>query len=331
MKRYFVYELKKNFWTFVVLTAILTIVYVVTVSTAQFFYVDVQGNIYNSTSGIGTIYLLLGIISAVVPVLMYSFKMNKRSVDTFYALSIKREKMYLVKTLVGLFLVLTPYTIAYWLGFLTVVFRENYFRLVYYIPGYFVGVLFGICMYGIYSFAFTRANRIVDGIVFMIAYAFIGVLVAGVLDEISPNLCMYRLTLNFSSFGGLTVFGNDINALICGQRDKFDCSAITYLYPILFAAVSCFLMFFLLKYEKGEEAEQTSDSWLGYRILLPVYMALLLAIADSSSLLLYACMVAVGGIVMTIVYRRKLFFGWQYWAMLGGALLLGVLLNLAIS
>lgn len=37
MIRYLKYELKKNFWTLVVLTAIAVIVYVVTVSTSKLF------------------------------------------------------------------------------------------------------------------------------------------------------------------------------------------------------------------------------------------------------------------------------------------------------
>ena len=129
MIRYLKYELKKNFWTLVVLTAIAVIVYVVTVSTSKLFSTGTYG-IFNQDPQISLIYTILGIFCAVVPVLMYSFKMNKRSVDAFYSLPIKKEKMYLVKTLMGLLLVLIPYTIAYWLGFLTIALRENYFHLI---------------------------------------------------------------------------------------------------------------------------------------------------------------------------------------------------------
>ena len=111
MIRYLKYELKKNFWTLVVLTAIAVIVYVVTVSTSKLFSTGTYG-IFNQDPQISLIYTILGIFCAVVPVLMYSFKMNKRSVDAFYSLPIKKEKMYLVKTLMGLLLVLIPYTIA---------------------------------------------------------------------------------------------------------------------------------------------------------------------------------------------------------------------------
>lgn len=180
------------------------IVYVVTVSTSKLFSTGTYG-IFNQDPQISLIYTILGIFCAVVPVLMYSFKMNKRSVDAFYSLPKKKEKMYLVKTLMGLLLVLIPYTIAYWLGFLTIALRENYFHLIYYIPGYFGGLLFGVCLYGLYAFAFTRANRVVDGVVFMLAYTFIGFLIVAGGGEIYYSLSGHRSDLalsHFFSFGG---------------------------------------------------------------------------------------------------------------------------------
>lgn len=333
MKRYLAYEMKKNVWTFVVLTAIETIIYVVALSITEFFYTNTQGEIMNFSSGIGMIYLLLGIACAVVPVLMYAFKMSKRSVDAFYSLPIRRTKMYLVKTLVGLFLVLAPYTIAYWLGFFTVALRENYFYLVHYVSGYFGGLLFGACIYGICAFAFTRANRIVDGIIFMIAYTFIGVLVVGVLGEICPDLHTANILSDFVSFGCLAALRNNIDCLLKYNelRSYNKWSVSMFLYPIIFAAVSYFLMFFLLRYEKGEDAEQVSDSWFGYKTMIPAYMFLLFGVlSDRSLLLLYTCLIAVGGILTTIVYRRKLLFGWKYWATMGVSLALGLLMNLLI-
>ena len=96
MIRYLKYELKKNFWTLVVLTAIAVIIYVVTVSTSKLFSTGGTYGIFNQDPQLGLIYTILGIFCAVVPVLMYSFKMNKRSVDAFYSLPIKKEKMYLL-------------------------------------------------------------------------------------------------------------------------------------------------------------------------------------------------------------------------------------------
>ena len=91
--RYFRYELKKNLKTLGLLTAICTIIYVVVTSTADLFTVvthidtsyippDFSG-IHNNSPQISIIYLLLGAMCFVVPALMYSFKMNRRSADAF--------------------------------------------------------------------------------------------------------------------------------------------------------------------------------------------------------------------------------------------------------
>ena len=341
MKRYFSYELKKNLGAFVVITAIMSVLYVITTSTATLFdgrpWADVLSNRwrYNRSTQIGVIYTMLGIISFVVPVLMYSFKMNKRSIDAFYSLPVKREKIYLVKTLVGLFLVLVPYTIAYWLGFLTIALRENYFYLIHYFSGYFGGLLYGICIYGICSFAFTRANRIIDGVIFILAYTFVGCMVVGTIGEIF-DIWVSDFIWNFTPFGGLIDFGNNINSLIrCDRLERYyEWNTSMFLYPVLFASISYFLMFFLLKYEKGENAEQNSDSWFGYRTLIPVYMALFLGfvhvtLRSWNEVLLFVCLSVVSGVVLTIVYKRKVFFGWRCCCMIGAGLAVGLILMVA--
>ena len=191
MMKFFVYELKKNVWTLVVLTALATILYVVVQSASNVIWKSPSGQISVETPQIGVVYGELGVLCTLVPVLMYSFKMNKRSVDEFYSLPIKREKIYLAKPLAGLILVMVPYAVAYWSGFLSVALRENYYHLGYYAAGYFGGVLFGLCLYGINSFAFARANRITDGIIFIVAY----MLIAGSLQAFCPKFSPKRRLL----------------------------------------------------------------------------------------------------------------------------------------
>lgn len=92
MMKFFVYELKKNVWTLVVLTALATILYVVVQSASNVIWKSPSGQISVETPQIGVVYGELGVLCILVPVLMYSFKMNKRSVDEFYSLPIKRKK-----------------------------------------------------------------------------------------------------------------------------------------------------------------------------------------------------------------------------------------------
>lgn len=323
MKRYFRYEFVKNLKMLGLLTAICSVVYVVTMASSRL--IAPGGANRPWTSQIGVVYTLLGILSFVVPALMYSFKMNKRSADVFYSLPLKREKIYLVKTLVGLILVLLPYTVAYFLGFITVALRENYYRLLWYLPGYFGGLFFGICMYGVSAFAFTRANRVIDGVIFMGFYALVGMVVGyAAWQMINQNAAEVKEALeSFSPVVCLSKWGGNIDSLLRGNEVGWNLPM--FLFPFLFAAAGYAAFFFLIRYEKAENSEQNSDSWFGYRTMIPVYTALLIVISGGGWIFL--ALFAVSAIVLTVVYTRKVLFSWKYWLMIAAGIAAGLVLN----
>ncbi len=337
MMRYFRYELKKNLLTLGLLTAICAIVYVVATSTSELFYFREQsayypGGIVVRDSQISVIYVMLGILCFVVPVLMYSFKMSRRGADAFYSLPVKREKLYLVKTLVGLILVFVPYTVAYVLGVSVICFRENYFDLIWYLPGYFGGIFFGIGIYALSAFAFARANRIVDGVIFMVFWHLLGLLLLAAINE-----AVYRHsgrpggltgeTLKAIPAGCFGLFGSKMDSLIRGSGNVTFGAAI-FLVPLAYAVAGFALLFLLARRDRGEDAEQNSDSWFGYRLMIPLYTALSIALLGDTFLYIYVAMIAVGAIVLTVVYTRKVLFSWKYWLMIGAGILVGVALNL---
>ena len=341
--RYFRYELKKNLKTLGLLTAICTIIYVVVTSTSNLYYIygtiavyvpgqSNSGGIRNNSPQISIIYLLLGAMCFVVPALMYSFKMNRRSADAFYSLPIKREKLYLVKTLVGLILVFVPYTVAYAAGFLCVALRENFYNLIWYLPGYFGGILFGLSLYGVAAFSFSRANRVADGVIFMIFYALIGLLIASLVEEIEIERGIpydERMeTMYFSPMGCFILFSEKIDALL-REGGNQDLDFLMFLFVFLHAIAGFALLFLLPRFDKGEDAEQYSDSWFGYRVMIPLYTALLIGLMGGTEAP-YIVLFTVAAIVMTIIYRRKALFSWQYWVMIAVGALGGIVLNLII-
>ena len=341
--RYFRYELKKNLKTLGLLTAICTIIYVVVTSTSNLYYSygtiavyvpghSNSGGIRNNSPQISIIYLLLGAMCFVVPALMYSFKMNRRSADAFYSLPIKREKLYLVKTLVGLILVFVPYTVAYAAGFLCVALRENFYNLIWYLPGYFGGILFGLSLYGVAAFSFARANRVADGVIFMIFYALIGLLIASLVEAIEIERGIpydERMeTVYFFLFVCFVVFSEKIDALL-REGGNQDLDFLMFLFVFLHAVAGFALLFLLPRFDKGEDAEQYSDSWFGYRVMIPLYTALLIGLMGGTEAL-YIVLFTVAAIVMTIIYRRKALFSWQYWVMIAVGALGGIVLNLII-
>lgn len=329
--KFFCFEIKKHLWAFVVLVAVCTLPYIVELSTMDFSYVYRHyqtGEMFTvlHSSQIGLALFALGALCFLSPVLVYSFKMSKRGVDGYYSLPLKKEKLYLVKTMVGLLLVLIPFTVMYWSGFLTLLCRaENPYDMFWYLPAYFGSALLGICLFGLNAFLFTRGNSVADGIVFMLAYIpFFVMLYAYCIEAF--NLSNYPSETGFFSFGSLVQFGTAMNDLIL-RYENVSLSPLTFVVMPILGVAGYALLFILLPYEKGENAEQVSDSWFGYKILIPVYTAILIALNDASYIIFF-CLIAMSAIIATVVYQRKFKFHLKWWGMIGGALMLGLFLGL---
>lgn len=330
--KYFVYELKKNRALLVLLTVLASALYVVVCSTYELFYIALSGRIVAAATPIGTVYTFSACACAIVPIIVYSFKMKKRSVDVFYSLPLKREKIWLAKTLVGLVLVIVPYTVAYWLGFTVIAARENYYDMIYFLSGFFGGALYIVCMFGIFSFTFTRANNVADGVVFIILYTFAGMFftnfINAIIDAFGSSNDLYIDTLSYCAFGGLIDFGNMTDSLLRGVSDAPNVAM--FLFPVLYAAVCYTLMFVLVRCEKAENAEQRSETWFGYRTMLPAYLVMLLAVTRITSVAWLAVLVIIVAVVMSAVYKRSVRMGARWAIVLGVCSAAGVLLGIVL-
>ncbi len=336
MWRYFVYEFKKNLWAFLIITALCLIPYVAQLSTMDLRYRVVDWTedgepfwrtYYICDPNLSYIFGALILLCFIVPMLTYSFKMNKRGVDGYYSLPLRKEKLYLVKTLVGLFLVLAPFTIAYWGGFLTLLCRKgNPYDMVWYVPAYFGFLVLAVFTYGINAFVFVRANRVWDGLVFMLAYAVMGLVLVSFVEDVFNVTIRYHHEQNFSTWGGMLSFCENMTDYILGK--KADWSPWIFVYPMVVGGAAWILFFSLLRFEKGESAEQTSDSWFGYRILIPFYTAMLVGM--NSINVVNIGLAAVASIVATVVYRHKFRFHWKYWIMIGIGVFVGILFSVLL-
>ena len=331
MKKYFLYELKKHLWTLVILTAVCTLPYIVHMATTMMFYehsspVEYGGEItrYIYGPGIANVFSGMLILLFVVPIIMYSFKMSKRGVDGYYSLPLKKEKMYFALTLVGLILVIVPYTVAFWSGFFTLLFRaENPYNMWYFFPIYFGGVVFAVFLYGINAFVFTRANRISDGVVLMVAYAFVFYLLVNVIDYEVFHIST-RIGINFLFSGGMFEFVSLMEAFVTRATQVYLQYIGWYFGVAVLSGSLCYgLLFGLLRCEKGENAEQNCESWFGYKTLIPAYVFLcawLGAFEEATGLIF----VLVAAVIATIVYKRTFRLKWMDFLPLAVGLVLGV-------
>ncbi len=334
--RFLGFELKKSLWPLVVLTAVCTLPYIVELSTMQMFYVysdwETGEKITSiNSSQIGLAFLALGALCYLSPALVYSFKMSKRGVDGYYALPLKKQKLYLVKTLVGLTLVLVPFTVMFWSGFLTLLCRAgNPYDMVWYVPAYFGGAALGVCLFGFNAFAYTRANTVADGVAFMVAYIPFFMMIYAYVSQALGDRSYYAYELDFLAFGGLTELGNKMSDLIA-RYQLVKLSPLTFVVMPVLGVAGYTLLFALLPYEKAENAEQVSESWFGYKLLIPVYTALMLAMNANAGGLIAVCGVAVAAIVATVAFRRKFRFEPKWWGLIGCALAIGLFLSVTLA
>ena len=333
MIKYLKYEFKKNVWALLIITAICAVPYVLEAATMEMWWESYDGRIVINRPNTSMLFVMLVILTFIVPVLSYSFKMNKRGVDGFYGLPIKREKLYFVKMLVGAALIVIPFTVAYWLGFFALLVRErNPYQMVYYVPMYFGYVGLGLLMFGFHSFLFTRANKIGDGVVFMLAYAPIMTLIMWYVEEAFSLDIPLQVEEGFTSWGALSAFDTNMVELIrSGTAYAKAWSAWTYVYYIVTGILGYVLLFLSIRFERAENAEQVSESWFGYKVIIPVYTAFMLAgnLGNSTSPL-FVCLILVCAIIATIVYQRKFKFPARCWGMIAVGLIAGLVLNVFI-
>ncbi len=329
MKKYFLYELRKNLVPIIVLTGLGTLIYITYILNMSFgiYFEAIENYNYYSyrSSPTGVTAVFLCILCTFVPVMTFSHKMNKRAADSFYSMPLRREKLYLIKSLTGLLIVLIPYTISYWLGFAVFAVRvwEHSFNLVAFVPLYFLSLPLAFMLFGINSFAFSRANSIVDGVIFIAFFTLCAVIIHFLLAKfIIISLDSFELT----SYSGIAMLFDHYSYIITNNR-ALDFSEI--LAPFIYccaAGAACWAgLFICVKTDKAENAEQISNSWFGYKVFLPFYIAALLILGGTDTYII-PVMAFAAGFIGYLIYRRSFIFGRNTWLTLIITFVAGLLL-----
>lgn len=325
MKTAFLHELKRILLPLCVFTVIATALFLAFVlATPRVVvrsYMDETGQILTGElPGDTLVYVpscILGILCYLVPAMQYSYRMNRRSVDLWYSLPIHREKLLLVRTLGGFLLVFVPYIVSYALGVSIIGSSYNLFEMSYYAGLFFASLLAGLLLYGLNAFLFTRANKLGDGIAFMLLGTFLLTAPQSLIMRFINATSEWRVTvnavlapLNFMGFGALAQLSLSFHSMIIGGVGNRH-AWIAYTLSAFLGCASWFGLFYTARSHRAESAEQISDSWFGYRVQIPVYLFFFTASIDASSvwdpgsLFLVALIYLVLGAAAYFVYRRS--------------------------
>ena len=171
MKNALRHELKQGLLPLVIFSAVSAVVCIIYSATQSLEYTrfDAEG-IFAADSCVMVSTAVLAVLCTVTPVMQFSYRMKKRSVDLWYSLPVSRTRLAAVKTVGGLVLTLVPYTVGFWLTVIVVAARGAHFAYEWYLPLYFLSLVFGAGLFGVNAFLFTRGNTIGDGIVFLVLW-----------------------------------------------------------------------------------------------------------------------------------------------------------------
>lgn len=348
MKKYFLYELKKNAFAIGCLTLISVAVYATTVLTSPYL---LRGA---TETYVWLISIIGGVLVAFVPAWMLNYKMKKRSVDLYYSLPLSHVKILTVRFLIGLIAVYVPYTAAYWLGAFAAMARTfSEMEAVFYIPQYFATLIPVYLIYAISSFVFTRANNILDGLTFILFWTFAAALVALVLEQLTA----VTVVTGYDEYSGTVLhrtnyfvkpalyFPFSLLDFITGHFEMHIAGYMNiHAYPyetvdlvngvigftitVLMAAGATAGLFFSERRAKAENAGQISESWFGYKTMIPLYTVCLEAVCSSYILVV---IIAVCAFFLTVAYKRTFKIGKVQAIVLPASVIAGIILGVIIQ
>ena len=285
--------------------------------------IDVEEMQYAET-GIYVLAVVLGIVCTLIPILENMCFKNRRNLDTLFFFPLKREKMALVHYLSGLIQVVTIYTVTFVVSVVYLAANTDCFELYHLVAYYFLSLLLGFVMYSFFIFIFEQGNTVADGVVFAILWAlalwvvweavymvWLSRLMAT--DDMQNAVYSYRIYsdwgIAYAPINNLTVIFQDLIEVNRHgwYQSEYPAKYLSQWY--LFAAwgavgVSSALGYFYTFKKKGAHmAGEISDSWFGYRLLIPIYgysLHILTGMEGLLTILIFAAM-----IIGYIIYRRS--------------------------
>ncbi|MBQ3000755.1 MAG: hypothetical protein IJD63_03295 [Oscillospiraceae bacterium] len=262
---------------------------------------------YSATLGVPVLFLC--VLAYVLPVMEFSFFKKRNNLDCVYSLPISRKTMGAVHYFMGLIILLCAFTASYILNFILLLTRgPGWFHFTPMLAHYFLCLLLGAAMYALMVFVFNAANTQGDGIWFMVLYTFvfflIGLLITGILDTdvgfAFPAVPWGAISIVTTLYEGLVELG-------AGKGYSFYEGLPVILTVILWSLIgiaSAVGFFCTFGKRRMEKTEEISDSFLGYRTLIPIFAIggmLLFQMLDSIIIRVIIQMLAILGYT---IYRR---------------------------
>lgn len=279
---------------------------------------------------------ILGVLAAVLPLLRLSAFKSRRNIDTLYSFPLSRRKMVAVQLGMGIGEMFCAFTLSYLYFIFLYKLKAGAFHLFWLLPNYFAALVGGLILYFFVAFFFWQGNTVADGIVFAIGFA--GAPALFVLDlsilfnsSLMSEAVWYLPFWHLNNTTGLfyykamqdspevmEVMGEQLsNNAYSWELDSLANKFYMYIVWFFVACILAAMLFYFAGRSKAEKAGDISDSFLGYRTLVPFYgYSILLNSTERAwefSPIIYLLM-----IVGYILYRRGFKLRMSDWICLGG-------------
>ena len=264
---------------------------------------------YNSTLYLPVV--LMCVLVYALPVMEFSFFKKRINLDCAYALPISRKTMGAVHYLSGLVMLFSTFTASYLVNFILLLTRgPGWFDFLPMIPHFFICLLLGFSMYSFMVFVFNRANTRGDGIWFMILYSFVFAVIASAIMVIIDNNSLFNEGYAAVLWGVIDQFTQSIQYVVelsdSGRRLFWETPELIgwLIFWIFVGALSAVGFFLSFGRERTERTEEISDSFFGFRTLIPIYAVCGILLFEAWNYILYFVIIEVLAFIGYTVYRR---------------------------
>lgn len=267
------------------------------------------------------------VLVTIVPLFEFSFKMRKVSVDEFYKFPIRREKLYLVKFIIGLMEIFIPMTVFFLFTLLDITMSEHLFYISVYIIFYLLSIPVLFAIYSVITFIYAKCNTIHDGLINVtmiqclfacityVIFEFMGVREICYLNStsyISPIGCS-NYSQYFFLYSPMTILANygesfmEGNANINNPLSNSEIFTIVSLVFFFILGIVAFVLLIVnLKNDKSENSMDISNSWFSYKVMIPTFISTLAIMSCSSGdSLILLLIIAIFGYIGYAIYRRS--------------------------
>ncbi|MGN1405236.1 MAG: hypothetical protein ACI4WM_03125 [Erysipelotrichaceae bacterium] len=297
-RNYFKYLLRSNKFVIAFVFIVNALIYVIERINQNFYF----SSLFSNTGNI----VFFFILCFVLPVLMFHHVQNKRSVDSYFALPVKRRNMAITSIVFAILLIVFP-----WLFISLANIVINFENIWSYLILFGIVTLSSIVLIMFNSAVYLLGNNNVDGIIIMICYSIIPFVFVWLYDTFLRQIC----------YGFYSVSGNLISYLSLISSSYLylvDINNVEHLLPWAITLVAYFVFGYVglinnyLK-RKVERAETISSQIFAYPFVIYALTIILLTTVsvsycndnDFGGMILLYFLITVMFVVLRFIYQRK--------------------------